>query len=895
MTNSQKVVSGYLLLASLEACAGIVSQLAVPSDPENQFILGYSLSRLILIAAFFLTFAWLAMLAWRAWRDPNRAERIWNHAFSSPQRITRLLWVFGAALALLITVLLIPLYRFGGLEVYVARLRPGLWWGALVSAQTLIVLGFVGRQPLQKIPALATWRKPVLTIGVVLLVLVLTGGWAIRSLGEVPPGLLQWAPAGVPLLSGQVWLIGWLTIAITAGGAFLRRAWISRQKERGRKWNPDLLIGLGIWALTAALWASVRLPPNFFFPGPYPPGDVVYPYADAASWDTGAHFAFIGQGFGNNNPFQDHAGWMGVLAFLHLLFGQDYARMSAFLAALLAIFPALMYWLGKAIHSRFAGLFIAGLAIVHEMNAFAASSMIDLSHARFLLTEYPVRVGAAALALWLFYWLRAPRQGMAYALPIGGVLAAMILARFNTLAMPLAVIFGVLLVFGRDWKAGLRASLLILFSLNLVLAPWMWRSWTISGTPLFYLENSQKIFNENFRILPPSTPTPTDSSSLKEQIPSERGRFSLDAQLVRNNLFASSPQSVPPTGGHAEKSTSAIKVILSHFAHNLVTSALILPTDLAFQDLRTTIYDAHPFWEKIGSPWRGELTFPEATLLVIHLFLISIGIWISWRKWKLIGLAPLGVCLAYTLSLSVARTSGGRYIVPMDWGVLFYWGLGITQSVIWGAAWFGAGIQESRSFSEPETFSYKRGWLYLLPFLLFVGAMTVMDRTVPQRYTEMSRLEVFKLLNQTGALEQADIPAKEFAAFLGQKGSQAFIGRGLYPRFYVIGEGERSSKVDAYDPAKYPRLSFTLIGAFGEKGVVLPFIKPPSLSRHASYFSNASDVIVLGCFRPGYRYIIDAVLIVVLGENPTLYVRQPEAPLQCPLPEPVCESYQNCH
>ncbi len=896
--NSKKIISGYFALASIEAGAGLVSQLLTPSDADNQFLWGYSLPRLALIGGFLLIFILLAWLAARAWREPDWTERIWQRAFVFPQKTSRLLWASSAVSILLVTILFVPPYRFSAGGDYVERLHPALWWGALIGAQTSLVLLYGRTRPKLEIFPASAWRKTAPAIGIAFLGLLLTWGFATQfDASDYPNGLRGRYPAGVPLLSGQVWFLIWLVVlAVSVGGAHLKRVGLFFQ-QNSRK--TDLLIGLGIWAIAAVLWITTPLPKNFFFPGPYPPENVIYPYADAASWDTGAHFAFIGQGLDNSDPFQDHIGWSGFLALLHLFLGEDYALISGFQTALLAIFPALIYWLGSLIHNRLSGLFLAALAIIHELNAFAASNMIDLSHVRFLLTEYPARVGLAVLALWLFLWLRAPRQGMAYALPIGGLLAVSVLLRFSLLTMPFAVTLGIILVFGRDWKTGLRASLLTLLTLTLLLSPWMWRSWTISGTPFFFAKKTQKIFEEKFRLPPSATPTPPSSLNGYQFIAGDL-RPSGDS-LVRFNssadLLFSTPTSDNQTSVQAEGSMGALKLILTHFAHNLTASALILPTHIEFHDLSRTIYEIHPYWEKFETRWQGNLTIPEATLLAIHLAFISIGIGIAWRKWKLVGLVPLGVCLAYALSLAVARTSGGRYIVPMDWGVLFYWGMGITQTILWGAAWFGTNVDALSSHSEPKTFSFKKGWLFLLPFLLFVVAMTVMDRTVPQRYSEMEKSDILAYLEETGALDQAGISSKELAAFLKKKNSQAFLGRGLYPRYYRIGEGEHMKKVDAYDPMQYPRLSFTIIGTFGEKGVVLPFMNPLSAfpnSPDTAVFSNASDVIVFGCLRPKYKGIVDAILVVILDEKPLLYLRQPEAPLKCPLPEPVCETYKNC-
>jgi hypothetical protein len=834
----------------------------------------------------------LAVISWRfsAW-----VEQWWWKLVLPPERLSRSLLIGGLAFSFFGALALLPSYRFGVWEVYEGYFSPVFGWGAILSAQAFLCL-MVGGKWRKAEQRVDLPKKEVMTSGLIFVLLLVLLGWVAWSKTGIDAIAQPWYPIGVPLLPGQVWLTG-LLLAISMMGvlSFRRAQFVKRFFLFAQNWNADLLIGLAIWLLTALLWISAPLPRSFFFPGPYPPDSVIYPYADSAIWDMGGQFALIGQGFANSNPYQDHVGWMGVLAFLNLVAGGDYHLVSVIQAGLLAIFPSLMYWLGKSVFNRPAGLFVGGLTIFHEMGAFAASNMIDLSHARFLLTEYPTRVGLAALTLMLFYWFRSPRSGAAYALPIGGLLAVLILIRFNILIFPLAVMGGVALVYGAQWKSGLRASLIVFTALIIAISPWMWRSWALSGNPFFFAEKAQKIFKEKFRFNPSSSILRT--SFLRPgveivQVDSDVALFPVKYQPSK--LETPAPRVIEDVG--------VVQVIFSRFVRNLVASTLILPTNLYFDDIQHTIYEIHPYWDKGDNPWDGSMTPMELTLLVINLAFISVGLGVSWQRWRLAGLVPLGVCLVYAFSLAVARTSGGRYIVPMDWGILFYWGSGIVQAVLWGMTRLGMNILDSSFSPNPAVFTYKKGLLFFLPFFFFVGVLTITDRVIPERYTELTKLEVYEVLKDSGVLDQLEIPKKDLAAFIRTKGAAAYLGRGLYPRYYGLGQGESSGGVDAYEPENYPRLAFTLIGPFDRKDVVLPLvIQNPSKLRN-SQFSNASDVIVVGCPRSlrekkeksAYRNVIDALFIVVLGDSPAIYIRNPFPPLECPILEPLCEDNFTC-
>ena len=45
--------------------------------------------------------------------------------------------------------------------------------------------------------------------------------------------------------------------------------------------------------------------------------------------------------------------------------------------------------------------------------------------------------------------------------------------------------------------------------------------------------------------------------------------------------------------------------------------------------------------------------------------------------------------VGYYLSNALGRTSGSRYLVPTDWVVLFYFGVGLVQLSIWWAVFIG--------------------------------------------------------------------------------------------------------------------------------------------------------------------------------------------------------------
>ena len=674
----KKILMGYFLLAAVEACLGIIYLLSIPSDPKNQWLWGYSLSRLIFLAGFLVPLLFMSVFALHVWRDKIWRNRIWGSIL--PKFRANLLGLSGFSLLLTIPILLTPLYRFGDWQPYIERLFPFIWYIIFLSLQTIISLNYQREyMAWQDFANEIKKNRLALLFSIITLfgLILLWGGITFTGIG-IRGNWGLWREAGVPLLPSQILstliiIVAWqiITPIVLRNKAISTSPfsdWVCQRK--------DVLISVGIWLLTFLLWTSPLLRESFFFPGPYPPSNEFYPFADSATWNMYGQFALIGQGFANRSAFADHVGLAGFEAILHLLIGQNYTQLVVAQTALYAIFPVILYWLGKHFHSTSAGTLLASLIILREMNAFASGNMINLSHAKFLLTEFPVGIGLAAITLWFFLWLRKhPQKNIAYALPIGGVLAILILLRFNTLGIPLAILAGIILYFGRNWKNTFKSSLLILISITIVLSPWMWRSWKIAETPFFFSGKASAILNEKFRAPPAPAPTVVPPSSF-EKAPNAKEYLSIGYSIDKRAYTKPSPV-------FEETRPSTSLTILNHFVHNLVTSVLILPTTPFFHNLKHTLYEVSPFWNKTNGQWAGDLTTLEGLGLLLNLVLLSIGIGISWQKWRLPGLIPLGIYIAYNFSTALARTSGGRYIVPISWVVLFYFSLGVIQIIFW--------------------------------------------------------------------------------------------------------------------------------------------------------------------------------------------------------------------
>ncbi len=116
---------------------------------------------------------------------------------------------------------------------------------------------------------------------------------------------------------------------------------------------------------------------------------------------------------------------------------------------------------------------------------------------------------------------------------------------------------------------------------------------------------------------------------------------------------------------------------LSHAFHNMAAVLLSLP-DVVTLDTLDGLSNKGPWGSQT---WTGELTPAQNIATVGNLALLAFGLACSWRRFRLAGLVPALVFLGYDLSLAAAATSGGRYIVPINWVAHFYYAVGLIDII----------------------------------------------------------------------------------------------------------------------------------------------------------------------------------------------------------------------
>lgn len=870
----EKKLSFYFFLAGIEAILGIIILLLIPADIKNQWLFGYSFNRIILFFLFLMAGFISFFMAHGAVKKKTWLMKAWHRLRSIPHGIAFFRFFSALLLILLFAIVLTPSIRFGIRQVQLERLLSLIWFLILVSVQTILLINFwsneINWRNLIRFPE----KQGVSIIFFILSLSLIILAWSVIGLTGVGVegnwGL--WVEAGVPILLKQILFLLSLVVVLSTGLSLLMKICRLRRSSfvHWANQNQDILISIALWVITFSLWVTYPIQNSYFFPGPSAPNQQFFPFSDAATWDLHGQNALIGQGFANGDVAHNHLGLSAFLAILHLIVGQNYTSIISAQLIFFALFPVFLYLLTKAMHSRPAGLFIAGLAIVHQLNSFASENIINLSHAKLLMTEFPTGLGLVLLAFLLYFWAQnKPENNLGYLIPIGGILSILILIRFNLLAMPFAVAAGIVIILWGKWKKAIYAVALLGLSSLITLSPWMIHSWQITGSPLFFMGRASAIFDADFRAPPKADPSP---SSFK--LPENSQSFS----MVNYH-----PQfSKQPTGSsHSADTPTTSEAIINHFVHNFVTSVLILPASPYLYDLEAIIHDVSPFWDRSRGPWYGDINLSEGIFIFFNLVILSLGLSLAWKRGKIAGLIPLGILVAFNLFLAVARTSGGRYIVPIEWAIYLYYGLGVFQIAVWVLKLFGIKISINSDHPIITKVSIKMGVFLTLPFVLFVASMVVMDQMIPSRYEQLSKIELLEKVVDENLLDGSDIEINDLRVFLDMPGTEGYFGRNLYPRFYLPGQGEYSSSKTVFAHYDFPRLGFILIGPFENKTVLLPLINAPTT------FPHAADTLVIGCANQTNPLIsIDALLVIVQNSDGSfVYLREPDVPLSCPFPE----------
>lgn len=855
ISHNQKKALAYGLFLLVDTLIAFAFLMASPSDPKNAIFLGYSPERIVIGSAILIMEIIFFVLTLRMTRTPELAQKFWFIVFQKNNTSYKIFGLNIAIFAINWILLFLPPYRLGIVSSYFSRLIP-ISIAVLIASTFTAFIFFLENRPNKESVLFTDKKDSLLVFGTVFLItLLLSMCVFVTGVGVSHPAD-YWYGGGVPILGLQV------LFSIMMGIVF---SFFETNLNFNKK-KIDILFFILIWIIAAALWAREPLSPNYFMPDTA--NNPLYPYSDSMTFDVGAQYSLLGQTLFNGIYF-DRILYSVFLVYLHLFLGQDFNLLTTVQAVLFSVFPAIIYLIGKELHSRALGVSAACLLAIRGVNAIITSKWIDTASPKMMLTDFPTAIGIALFLLFLLRWSKQQNKSELLML-VGAMFGWTLMLRTHILVL-LPVLF-VLILF--TTKKNFRYKFLclgaVLIGLFAATAPWEIRNQS-KGIPMFYMYyyRVELILRERYGI------------QIGNQQPLQRD-INL-AYLGKNTLFRHNRVQLQDRYDNCDTKLCSIT---NHFFHNYITSIVPFPVSLTYNDLWNTVKIKTPFWRKEWNNF-NDVGSAGILLIIINQALISLGFASIWKRDRYQAVFPAVIFFSYIFVNSLALTSGGRYIVPVDWIIFIYYIMGGIQLVFWLLEKIQIRFEPSSLEIIEKTSSnttQKIGWgqAKVLGILLVLGSfLPLSDFLSPLHYHNYTKNEILTKLDQERYLSQSGFTQNELLKFLSQPTAVIREGRILYPRYYPLNEGEMD-KTTHYMILGYPRLVFTMIGPNKDiEGVILPGDQIKDFSIHAE------DAVVLGCWNTTYNApFIDAVVVFVTSGDGYVYTRSPGVPLQCPLPEP---------
>jgi len=713
-----------------------------------------------------------------------------------------------------------------------ARLTPILVWGSVLSVQIGLILLFAETEYDQfRLSIHPPWKPTVILLACFLII------WAFISVTKI--GItsdivgLSWGPPGTPITFGQALSVfmagmGLAIFHLLIGARWIRSGWIL-----------DALIFLGLWALTAFLWRGQPMIPSHFAPEPMPPNFEYYPNSDAAIFDKSSYELLYGAGF--DAQLIRRPVYVGLLAVFHRIAGPSYEGTIFLQILFLAFIPALVYLLAAGLSNRLAGLLAGGLIALREANAIRLSGEIVASHAKLMMSDLATMLGVAVI-LYISITLLAKRERNSWTLAIlGACIGLTILVRAQTLiVLPVVLLF--FIVNRKPVKTGLREALIVFLGLALILAPWVWRNWNLTGTFVLDDRGEERLLARNYSTNPTALPLPMENESEREfSARLKKEIFDYAAAHLADVLF----------------------FVSNHFFHNLMNGVIYI-APIYSNESPEGLLNRVPYW----GTWDGRVAASNSAFLLINLAIVALGAALAGREYKLAGWLPLIIFIVYSGGNALVRSSGWRFSLPVDWIILMYYCLALAYAPSKIGALFYRGAAPGSNPKEESR--VKRSYLPPVIFsLLFIAgaAVPLAERMIPTHDFSTPTAQA----SETLAASQI-LPRAELDAFLQQDDAVLLSGVALYPRYF-----RPNSRIHLADaPETFTYLHFWLIGSDDDQ-IVLPLQNVPGGVPHTTAVS------VLGCKTEGY---ISAWAVIVHSRPGQILIRDPQPPLSCPLTEP---------
>jgi hypothetical protein len=484
------------------------------------------------------------------------------------------------------------------------------------------------------------------------------------------------------------------------------------------------------------------------------------------------------------------------------------------------------------------------MAVVVEVNAISLYQNVGSVNVKLENPELLTALLLILLGFALVHWWTHPTLMTGGAIS-GGILGLACLVRFNPIFIApfLAIAFAIL-----TWKRpGILFSGLAVFTLTflLVFAPYALSVKNSEGRNS-YLSKIESVISERY--------TNARTTGKAQAISPVGPIVQSSANLPRSNAL------------------NDLSAILSHYLNNEISSLFILPVNLSF--LKITDQVKQPIWEIAPNRliWQSGFTLENLVVLALELFLVTLGVWHARKIMGIAGLSPLLIQVGYHFGNAVSRTSGGRYLEPVNWVVLFYFSIGVALLARWAVRAFQSGLVKATWTVTGQAQAVapgrmKLGWI--MGLFLVVGLVAPAMSLIPSQLPQETGAEINRLaaanFNSTNA-----VTAEQWNGFLASPNSLVVRGRAYDAQYYSNGFPAPGSA------------SFELL-LLGKEHVVVSYFTG---AESKQTFANGSDVLLVGCqigqdhLWGANRLIVHSFAVIQLDQEKRVYI-DPAAPWTC--------------
>ena len=310
-----------------------------------------------------------------------------------------------------------------------------------------------------------------------------------------------------------------------------------------------------------------------------------------------------------------------------------------------------------------------------------------------------------------------------------------------------------------------------------------------------------------------------------------------------------------------------INFTAQNFIRNEISSILIFPLRLGNQiNLLQNLRIDKPFWMEVYS----KPNLLNLFVLLINFGFIALGFSVIQKKNPKAGLALIAFHFVYNASSAIVNLSGWRFILPVDWIIFLFYAIGLIECLKWIvikiSGWDLLSHLPGLIQYPKQKIESHRSWVfyakYGLIFILIGAAIPLRENLFPKVIPTFSKDEICQKIKQRFEVSEFANQTEAFVKFCNSGQSRAYYGVGIYPRYFLAGEGYYDRKNDPwFGNQEYSRLVFRVIGENNEKVFIKTNIKNLEFENGAPVYVVDDNDAMKG-----------SMVVLIDSENPQLII-----------------------